>query len=92
MIPLKKKKRREFSKLLVTWAMIVTTLCVAISYGLALFDHDPCIEITVSVSTACIAIAVAYEAKSAAEKHSRNKFGLDRNGKPIHKNEEEIGG
>ena len=87
-----KKQKREFSKILVAWAMIVTTLCVAISYVLALFDHDPCTEITVAVSAACIAIAVAYEAKSAAEKHSRNKFGLDRNGKPIHKNNEEIGG
>lgn len=88
----KTKKKREFSKILVAWAMIVTTICVAISYCLALFDHDPCIDITVSVSTACIAVAVAYEAKSAAEKHSRNKFGLDSDGKPLKQNDEEIGG
>lgn len=92
---MRKKRRKEFSKILVAWAMIVTTLCVAISYTLAALDHDPCIEVTVSVSGACIAIAVAYEAKSAAEKHSRNKFGLDRNGRPVTKKEEsteEIGG
>lgn len=76
-------KRMEFSKLLVTWALIVTTACVVFSFILAMFDHDPCIDVTVSVSTACIAIAVAYEAKSAAEKHSRNKYGLDADGKPI---------
>ena len=81
-------KRMEFSKLLVAWALIVTTVCVGISYLLALFDHDPCIDITVSVSAACIAIAVAYEAKSAAEKHSRNKYGLDENGRPLNRPDE----
>jgi hypothetical protein len=90
---MRKKRKKEFSKILVAWAMIVTTACVAISFALAYLDHDPCIDVTVSVSGACIAIAVAYEAKSAAEKHSRNKFGLDRNGNPIIKKpEEEIGG
>lgn len=90
---MRKKRKKEFSKILVAWAMIVTTACVAISFSLAYLDHDPCIDVTVSVSGACIAIAVAYEAKSAAEKHSRNKFGLGRNGNPIIKKpEEEIGG
>ena len=81
----KHAKRMEFSKLLVAWALVVTTVCVGISFLLALYDHDPCIDITVSVSGACIAIAVAYEAKSAAEKHSRNKFGLDENGRPLNR-------
>lgn len=71
------KKRTEFSKLLVVWALILTTICIAASYILAFNDHDGCQEITVSVSAACIAIAVAYEAKSYGEKNSRNKYGVD---------------
>lgn len=82
-------KRMEFSKILVAWALIVTTVCVGISFALAMFDHDPCTDITVSVSAACIAIAVAYEAKSAAEKHSRNKYGLDENGRPLNRSDDE---
>ena len=88
-----KKRRMEFSKKLVAWALIFTTLCVALSFFLAYNDHDPCSDITVAVATACIAIAVSYEAKSYAEKNSRNKYGLDRNGNPREKpTDEEIGG
>lgn len=74
------KKKIEFSKILVIWALVITTLCITSSYLLALFDHDSCENITVGVVSTCIAIAVSYEAKSLGEKHSRNKFGLDENG------------
>ena len=77
------KKKIEFSKLLVGWALIITTACIACSYILSFTDHDPCSEITGGVVTTCIAIAVSYEAKSLGEKHSRNRFGLDENGKKI---------
>lgn len=43
-------------------------------------DHDPASDVTVAVASACIAIAVAYEAKSFGEKNSRNKYGVDNNG------------
>ena len=79
----RKKKRIEFSKILVTWALVLTTVCVIVSYGLALFDHDPVQEVTVAVASACIAIGVAYQAKSYGEKNSRNKYGVDRNGSKI---------
>lgn len=72
----KKKQKTEFSKKLVTWALVVTTVCLVVSYGLAFLDHDPCSELTVSVTGACIAIAVAYEAKSYGEKNSMNKYGV----------------
>lgn len=71
------KPKVEFSKKLVAWAMVLTSLCLIISYTLAFFDHDACSEITVSVTSACIAIAVAYEAKSYGEKNSRNKYGIE---------------
>lgn len=70
----KKKQKTEFSKKLVTWALVTTTVCLIVSYGLAFLDHDPCSELTMSVTGACIAIAVAYEAKSYGEKNSMNKY------------------
>lgn len=74
------KKKIEFSKKLVTWALIATSFCVCTSYTLAFFDHDVCSDITVAVASACIAIAVAYEAKSYGEKNSRNKYGVNEYG------------
>lgn len=76
-----KKRRRktkiEFSKFLVTWALSLTSACVALSYILSWLDHDPCMDVTQSVVTTCIAIGVAYEAKSYGEKNSRNKYKVD---------------
>lgn len=74
------KKKAEFSKILVTWALALTTVCVALSYGLSFLDHDPVSDVTVAVASACIAIGVAYQAKSYGEKNSRNKYGIDENG------------
>lgn len=74
------KKKMEFSKKLVVWALAITTVCIGISYALSFLDHDACSDITVSVVTTCIAIAVGYEAKSYGEKNSRNKYGINENG------------
>lgn len=79
----KKKTKTEFSKKLVVWALVTTSLCILISYVLAFMDHDACSDITVAVVTTCIAIAVSYEAKSYGEKNSRNKYGIDENGNKI---------
>ena len=67
-------KKTEFSKKLVTWAMVITTMAIVISYMLAMLDHDPVTDVTVAVISTCVAIAVSYEAKSLGEKHSRNKY------------------
>ncbi len=75
----KKKRKLEFSKLLVLWALILTTACIIVSYILAFQDHDSCSDITTSVATTCIAIAVGYEAKSFGEKNSRNRYGIKLN-------------
>lgn len=79
----RKKKKAEFSKILVIWALALTTLCVSLSYALSFWDHDPASDVTVAVVSTCIAIAVAYEAKSYGEKNSRNKYGIDENGRRI---------
>ena len=78
-----KRKKIEFSKILVAWALLVTTISALASYLLALLDHAPCEEITIAIAEACIAIAVAYEAKSYGEKNSRNKYGIDEFGNRI---------
>lgn len=89
-----KKKKKEFSKILVVWALVLTTLCIAISYILSFTNHDTASDVTVAVASACIAIAVAYEAKSFGEKNSRNKYGIDQNGNKLeskHDDEEAVG-
>lgn len=85
----KKKKKFEFSKILVSWALLLTTLCVSFSYALSFTDHDPASEVTVAVATACIAIAVAYEAKSFGEKNSRNKYGIEMNAHRMEQDEDD---
>lgn len=67
-------KKTEFSKKLVTWAIVITTMAIVLSYMLAMLDHDPVTDVTVAVISTCVAIAVSYEAKSLGEKHSRNKY------------------
>lgn len=79
----------EFSKKLVLWALIFTTLCVITSYLLAANGLDTASEVTTVVVTSCIAIAVSYEAKSFGEKNSRNKYGVDINGKPMCQDDDE---
>ncbi|MDO4741060.1 MAG: hypothetical protein Q4A66_10365 [Eubacteriales bacterium] len=72
----KQKKTWEFSKILVTWAMLITTICIALSYILSALQRDTCSDVTQSVVITLTAIAVAYEAKSYGEKNSRNKYGV----------------
>lgn len=88
----KDKKKVEFSKVLVSWALVITTLCIVFSYVLSFTDRDPASDVTVTVAGACIAIAVSYEAKSFGEKNSRNKYGIDRNGHKIGEGEDDKGG
>lgn len=66
----------SFSKKLVAWAMIVTTACIIASYVLSFMGLENCGEVTISVATTCIAIAVSYEVKSLEEKKSLNNNGL----------------
>ncbi len=73
----------EFSKKLAIWAVVVATATAAASYVLAFRDQQTASEVTTTIFTACIGYLVTYAAKSATEKVSRNRHGLDADGNPI---------
>lgn len=80
-----KPRRRpwEFSKKLAAWAVLVATLAAVASYVLAFRDQQTASDVTTTIFTACIGYLVSYAAKSATEKISRNRHGLDADGNPI---------
>ena len=82
--PKRAKRRRswEFSKKMAAWAVVVATLSAVASYVLAFRDQQTASEVTTTIFTACIGYLVSYAAKSAAEKVSRNRHGLDADGNP----------
>lgn len=79
------KPRRpwEFSKKLAAWAVLVATASAVASYVLAFRDQQTASDVTTTIFTACIGYLVSYAAKSATEKISRNRHGLDADGNPI---------
>lgn len=79
------QKRRpwEFSKKLAAWAVAVATLSAVASYVLAFRDQQTASDVTTTIFTACIGYLVSYAAKSATEKISRNRHGLDADGNLI---------
>ena len=80
-----KPRRRplEGSKKLAAWAVLVATLAAVASYVLAFRDQQTASDVTTTIFTACIGYLVSYAAKSATEKISRNRHGLDADGNPI---------
>lgn len=77
------RRRVEFSKKLAAWAVVVATASAAASYVLAFVDKQTASDVTTTIFTACIGYLVTYAAKSATEKISRNRHGLDPDGNPI---------
>ncbi len=77
------KKSWEFSKRLAVWAVGIATVTTAASYILALMDKQTTSDVTTTIFTACIGYLITYAAKSATEKVSRNRHGLDADGKPL---------
>ncbi|MCI8815547.1 MAG: hypothetical protein HFF15_01800 [Angelakisella sp.] len=73
----------EFSKRLAAWCVIIATAAAVASYVLAFRGLDTAEGITTTVFTGCIGYLVSYAAKSAAEKVSRNRHGLDADGTPF---------
>ena len=53
------------------------------SKKLAFRDQQTASDVTTTIFTACIGYLVSYAAKSATEKISRNRHGLDADGNPI---------
>lgn len=86
-----KPERRpwEFSKKLAVWAVVVATAAAVASFVLAAKDKQTVSDVTNTIFTACIGYLVTYAAKSATEKVSRNRHGLDADGNPIENNMEE---
>lgn len=79
-----KNKKPETSKRLAYWAIVVATATTAASYLLAAFGMDPVGDLTGTVFAACIGYLITYAGKSLGEKMSRNKYGLDADGNPLH--------
>ena len=68
---------------LAAWAVLVATAAAVASYVLAFRDQQTASDVTTTIFTACIGYLVSYAAKSATEKISRNRHGLDADGNPI---------
>lgn len=79
----------EFSKKLAAWAVITATAAAVASFVLAALDKQTVGDVTTTIFTACIGYLISYAAKSATEKISRNRHGLDADGNPIGDNTEE---
>ncbi len=79
----KRKRPWEFSKKLAAWAVVVATVSAAASFVLAVYDKQTVSDVTTTIFTACVGYLVTYAAKSATEKVSRNRHGLDADGNPI---------
>jgi xanthine/uracil permease len=77
-----KKKKREFSKILAAWAVAIATATIIASVVLAIFDKQTVTDLSIAVFSACIGYLITYAGKSAFEKNSRNKHGLDEDGNP----------
>ena len=88
--PPSRLKRPEFSKILAVWAIIAASLSAAASYILAALDKQTASDVTTAIFSGCIAYLVTYAAKSATEKISRNRHGLDADGNPINQNDTEV--
>lgn len=82
----KTKKKVETSKRLAWWSVWIASLSAAASYALAAFGMESVSDLSATIFTACTGYLIAYAGKSLGEKVSRNKHGLDENGKPFDTN------
>ena len=88
-----KRKRIEFSKVLVIVVLLIGLYHQHWSYKLAEQDKYTNPEVTVAITTVIVGTCVGYLAKSFLEKKSRNDNKLDENGVPYdisYNNEGEI--
>lgn len=84
------KKPWEFSKRLAVWSILIATITVLLTYGLAFIGRETASDVTIAVFTGCIGYLVTYAGKSAVEKISRNRHGLDSEGNPFELNSAEV--
>ena len=69
--------KKEFSKRIVTAALVFAGVCTSGSYLLALLGREPVENLTIAVLTSVAAVPLGYFCKSAFEKNSRNKYGVN---------------
>ena len=79
-----KYRKFEFSKKLAVFSCVIMVISILLSVILALLDKDTITEITATVVTVCGGYLCSYGIKSAFEKNSRNKYGLDEFGNPLY--------
>lgn len=82
----------EFSKRLAAWCVMIATAAAVASYVLAFRGLETAEGITTTIFTACVGYLVTYAAKSATEKISRNRHGLDADGNPIEQHNDNMEG
>lgn len=78
-----KNKKFEFSKKIAIFCCIMMSFSYLLSVLLSILDKDPISDITVAVYTVCGGGILGYIVKSAFEKNSRNKYGIDEFGNPF---------
>ena len=78
------KRKMDFSKKIASVVLLWSLVCVSISYYLANKGLAPNAEVTSNILLYVTAPTItAYLATKTIEKASRNKHGLDENGKPL---------
>ena len=82
----------EFSKRLAAWCVMIATAAAIASDVLAFRGLETAEGITTTIFTACVGYLVTYAAKSATEKISRNRHGLDADGNPIEQHNDNMEG
>lgn len=82
-------KKIDFSKKIVFVVLVWSLVCVTISYVFAFLDKSTNEMVTSNILLYVTAPTItAYLATKTIEKASRNKYGLDADGNPIHREEE----
>jgi hypothetical protein len=76
------QKTIEFSKKIVIILICVAILSIMAHYALIFLGKEPNDNVTVTIITTVLGGIMGYMGKSAFEKNSRNKHGLDKNGVP----------
>lgn len=78
-----KYRKFEFSKKIAIFCCVMMCFSYLLSVLLSILDKDTISDITVAVYTVCGGGVLGYIVKSAFEKNSRNKYGLDEFGNPL---------
>lgn len=78
-----KYRKFEFSKKVAVFCCVMMIVAFVTSVILSMLDKDTLSDITVAVYSVCGSGILGYVLKSAFEKNSRNKYGLDEFGNPF---------